>query len=151
MVEDGAGEVGESAEGVFGLETLSHVVLSGQRFHYIFGCGEDPVLAVGVEHEGVVVAVGGGDFVAAERQRTFDERTNGCLIIHDEKATEPSLAYLLSRMVHPQFPECIGVFRAVQRPTYDDMLNKQIEDVIKSKGRGKLDELFASDDTWVVQ
>jgi 2-oxoglutarate ferredoxin oxidoreductase subunit beta len=73
------------------------------------------------------------------------------LIIHDEKAQEPSLAYLLSRMVHPQFPECIGVFRAVERPTYDDMLNKQIEDVIKSKGRGKLDELFASDDTWVVQ
>jgi len=73
------------------------------------------------------------------------------LIIHDERAQEPSLAYLLSRMVHPQFPECIGVFRAVERPTYDDMLNKQIEDVIKVKGRGKLDELFASDDTWVVQ
>jgi 2-oxoglutarate ferredoxin oxidoreductase subunit beta len=73
------------------------------------------------------------------------------LIIHDEKAQEPSLAYLLSRMVHPQFPECIGVFRAVERPTYDDMLNKQIEDVIKTKGRGKLEDLFASDDTWVVQ
>jgi 2-oxoglutarate ferredoxin oxidoreductase subunit beta len=73
------------------------------------------------------------------------------LIIHDEKAQEPSLAYLLSRMVHPQFPECIGVFRAVERPTYDDMLNKQVEDVIKTKGRGKLEDLFASDDTWVVQ
>src|SRR5262249_42522449 len=38
------------------------------------------------------------------------------LLIHDEKAEEPSLAYLLSRMVYPRFPECIGVFRAVQRP-----------------------------------
>jgi 2-oxoglutarate ferredoxin oxidoreductase subunit beta len=74
------------------------------------------------------------------------------LLIHDEKAEEPSLAYLLSRMVYPRFPECVGVFRAVQRATYDEQLNKQIEDVIKSsKGRGKLEDLFASDDTWVVE
>src|SRR6266566_1857868 len=73
------------------------------------------------------------------------------LLIHDEKAEEPSLAYLLSRMVYPRFPECIGVFRCVQRPTYDDLLNKQIDDIVSKKGRGKLEELFASDDTWVVQ
>ena len=54
-------------------------------------------------------------------------------------------------MVYPHFPECVGVFRAVERPTYDDLLNKQIEDVIKAKGRGKLEDLFASDDTWVVK
>ena len=73
------------------------------------------------------------------------------LLIHDEKAEEPSLAYLLSRMVYPRFPECVGVYRCVQRPTYDDLLNKQIEDVVSKKGRGKLEELFANDDTWVVQ
>jgi len=72
------------------------------------------------------------------------------LLVHDEKAEEPSLAYLLSRMVHPVFPECIGVFRAVERPTYDDMINQQIEEAIKAKGRGKLEDLFANDDTWVV-
>jgi 2-oxoglutarate ferredoxin oxidoreductase subunit beta len=73
------------------------------------------------------------------------------LLIHDERAEEPSLAYLLSRMVHPRFPECVGVFRCVQRPTYDDLLNKQIEDVVRTKGKGKLDDLFASDDVWVVE
>ena len=73
------------------------------------------------------------------------------LLIHDEKAEEPSLAYLQSRMVYPRFPECVGVYRCVQHPTYDDLLNKQIEDVVAKKGRGKLEELFASDDTWVVQ
>jgi 2-oxoglutarate ferredoxin oxidoreductase subunit beta len=73
------------------------------------------------------------------------------LLIHDEKAEEPSLAYLLSRMVYPRFPECVGVFRNVERPTYDDLLNQQIEEAVKAKGRGKLDELFAADDTWVVQ
>jgi 2-oxoglutarate ferredoxin oxidoreductase subunit beta len=73
------------------------------------------------------------------------------LLIHDEKAEEPSLAYLLSRMVYPRFPECVGVFRCVDKPTYDEILNKQIEDAIKAKGRGKLEDLFASDDTWVVE
>ena len=73
------------------------------------------------------------------------------LLVHDEQADEPSLAYLLSRMVYPRFPECIGIFRAVERPTYDDLVNKQIEDVVKAKGKGKLEDLFANDDTWVVQ
>jgi 2-oxoglutarate ferredoxin oxidoreductase subunit beta len=73
------------------------------------------------------------------------------LLIHDEKAEEPSLAYLLSRMVYPRFPECVGVFRCVKRPTYDDLLNRQIEEVVRNKGRGKLEDLFASDDTWVVK
>jgi 2-oxoglutarate/2-oxoacid ferredoxin oxidoreductase subunit beta len=73
------------------------------------------------------------------------------LLIHDEKAEEPSLAYLLSRMVYPRFPECIGVFRCVERPTYDDMVNKQVEDLQRAKGRAKLEDLYASDDTWVVE
>ena len=73
------------------------------------------------------------------------------LLIHDEKAEEPSLAYLLSRMVYPRFPECVGIFRAVLKPTYEELLAKQIEDVRRTKGPGNLEELFASDDTWVVE
>ncbi len=73
------------------------------------------------------------------------------LLMHEEKAEEPSLAYLLSRMVYPRFPECVGVFRCAQRPCYDELVNKQVEDVIRSKGRGKLEDLFSSDDSWVVE
>jgi 2-oxoglutarate ferredoxin oxidoreductase subunit beta len=73
------------------------------------------------------------------------------LLVHDEKADEPSLAYLLSRMVHPAFPECIGVFRCVERPTYEEVLNKQVNDAIATRGAGKLEDLFASDETWVVE
>jgi 2-oxoglutarate ferredoxin oxidoreductase subunit beta len=73
------------------------------------------------------------------------------LLIHNEKAEEPSLAYLLSRMVYPHFPECVGVFRSVQRPTYGQVLEQQIADVIKARGPGKLEDLFAGDETWVVQ
>src|SRR5437763_801081 len=73
------------------------------------------------------------------------------LLIHDEKAEEPSLAYLLSRMVYARFPECVGVFRCVQLPTYEEQLNGQIEEAVRKKGPGNLEELFASDDTWVVK
>src|SRR5437660_1355627 len=60
------------------------------------------------------------------------------LLVHDAQAEEPSLAYLLSRMVHPEFPECVGIFRAVERPTFDELVNNQIEESIAAKGKGKL-------------
>jgi 2-oxoglutarate/2-oxoacid ferredoxin oxidoreductase subunit beta len=71
------------------------------------------------------------------------------LLFHDEKLTEPSLAYLLSRMRHPEFPEPIGVFRAVDRPRYEERLNEQIAEAT-AKRPGNLEALFNSGDTWEV-
>lgn len=73
------------------------------------------------------------------------------LLVHDEKAPQPSLAYLLSRMHYPDFPEPIGVFRAVDRPKYDELLNAQIANAVAKQGPGDLEKLFASGDTWVVE
>ncbi|MCL6501127.1 MAG: 2-oxoacid:ferredoxin oxidoreductase subunit beta [Pirellulales bacterium] len=75
--------------------------------------------------------------------------TEDDLLFHDEKAPEPTLAYLLSRMTYPEFPEPIGVFRAVDRPKYDESMNAQIAEA-RSKGEGDLDKLFHAGDTWVV-
>jgi 2-oxoglutarate ferredoxin oxidoreductase subunit beta len=77
--------------------------------------------------------------------------TEDDLLFHDEKASEPSLAYLLSRMRWEDgFPEPIGVFRAVNAPQYDELINKQVEDAIAKRGRGDLESLFNSGDTWTV-
>ena len=73
------------------------------------------------------------------------------LLFHDEKAPEPSLAYLLSRMRHPEFPEPIGVFRAVDHPKYDEELNKQIENARKNRGEGKIEELLNAGETWTIE
>lgn len=73
------------------------------------------------------------------------------LLFHDEKAKEPTLAYLLSRMYYPEFPEPIGIFRAVQQPTYDLMLQEQIEGAVAKGGEGTLEDLFSAGDTWVVE
>ncbi len=72
------------------------------------------------------------------------------LLFHDEKAPESQLAFLLSRLRTPRFPEPIGVFRAVERPTYDHMLNEQVRASAAERGPGTLEELFNSNETWVV-
>jgi 2-oxoglutarate ferredoxin oxidoreductase subunit beta len=77
--------------------------------------------------------------------------TEDDLLFHDEKAPEPSLAYLLSRMRHEDgFPEPIGVFRAVEKPQYDVMLNDQVTQATKERGPGDLAKVFAKMETWDV-
>jgi len=103
----------------------------------VFGKDRDKGIRLkGLEPE--VVALGNG---IAEKD----------LLVHDETALEPSLAYLLSRMHAPEFPEPIGVFRAVDRPKYDEMLNAQVEQAIQRQGPGDLDALFREGDTWTVE
>ncbi len=72
------------------------------------------------------------------------------LLFHDEKAANSQLAFLLSRMRHPEFPEPIGVFRDVDRPTYDDSINQQVVDAKSDKGDGDLSKLYNSGETWTV-
>ena len=72
------------------------------------------------------------------------------LLFHDEKAAEPSLAYLLSRMQHPDFPEPIGVYRCVEQPIYDQQLNDQVDMAREKQGPGDLNEVFHSGDTWTI-
>ncbi len=73
------------------------------------------------------------------------------LLFHDETQAEPSLAYLLSRMHYPEFPEPMGVFRCVERPTYEDLLMEQINGAVEKQGEGDLKDLFEAGDTWVVE
>jgi 2-oxoglutarate ferredoxin oxidoreductase subunit beta len=70
------------------------------------------------------------------------------LLVHNEFAREPSLAYLLSRMRHPEFPEPIGVFRSIQKPTYEEGIMAQIQESIQRKGKGDLRKLYHAADTW---
>ena len=77
--------------------------------------------------------------------------TEDDLLFHDERQAQPSLAYLLSRMHHPEFPEPMGVFRCVERPTYEAQVSGQIREAVKTKGEGTLERLFADGDTWVVE
>ena len=72
------------------------------------------------------------------------------LLFHDETMASPQLAFMLSRMMVPEFPEPLGVFRCVERDTYDAAINAQVESVIKERGAGQLNDLFRSGETWTV-
>ncbi len=71
------------------------------------------------------------------------------LLVHDESLVEPTHAYLLSRMRHPEYPVPMGVFRAVDRPTYDGMVRERVEADTKKETR-TLREYFLKGNTWRV-
>jgi 2-oxoglutarate ferredoxin oxidoreductase subunit beta len=73
------------------------------------------------------------------------------LLVHDEEAADPYLAYMLSRMWWPDFPVPVGVLRRVQRPTHDQLVSAQIADAQAREGTGDLDELLLAGETWVVE
>ena len=71
------------------------------------------------------------------------------LLYHDENAEESTLAFFLSRMKYPQFPEPIGIFRAIEKPTYNDLLDKQMAEAKLSMKSG-LEDIIKGDETWIV-
>ena len=71
------------------------------------------------------------------------------LLVHDERATEPTLAYFLSRMGPPRFPTPVGVFRAVNKPVYSELLMRQVR-AAQAQRPPDLDALFRQGETWVV-
>ena len=80
------------------------------------------------------------------------------VLTHDEAADEPTLAYLLSRFAHDEtpgaadpYPEPVGVFRAVKKPTYEELLDDRIAQAVAKKGPGKVEDLFKAEDVWTVQ
>jgi len=72
------------------------------------------------------------------------------LIVHNEKAPDSYLAYMLARMEYPVYPVPIGVFRDVDKPTYEALLAEQVESAVEKMGPGDLEKLINGGDTWVI-
>lgn len=73
------------------------------------------------------------------------------LLIHDEKAVSPALAFMLSRLRYPQYPEPIGVFRAIAAPVYDALIDDQVKRLTAEKGTPDLQKLLMGPDPWTVE
>ncbi len=80
------------------------------------------------------------------------DTTNGTddVLVFDEQAEGGALGFLLSRLERPEFPVPIGVFRAVERPTYEVGVKAQIESARARRGNGDLDALLRQGETWTV-
>ncbi|MBM0124267.1 2-oxoacid:ferredoxin oxidoreductase subunit beta [Pimelobacter simplex] len=68
---------------------------------------------------------------------------------HDPTEISPTRQFALSRMDEAEAVP-IGVFRQVERPTYDDLTRSQAADAVADRGRGRLQDLLDSGDTWTV-
>jgi 2-oxoglutarate ferredoxin oxidoreductase subunit beta len=71
-------------------------------------------------------------------------------VVHDAHADDPSQAFALSRLDDGSMSHVpIGIFRQVDRPTYDDLVREQIA-ASRESGDGDLAALLAGSDTWTV-
>jgi len=72
------------------------------------------------------------------------------LVVHDVTRADPSYAFALSRLDSGDFAHTpIGVFRSVEKPSYDELMAGQIA-AARSSGTGDLAALLAGNDTWDV-
>jgi 2-oxoglutarate ferredoxin oxidoreductase subunit beta len=73
------------------------------------------------------------------------------VLVHDELDDSPVRSILLAHLEdYLEMPTPIGVFRQIFKPTYDDGVEYQIEEVIKKKGEGDLEQVLFSGNTWAV-
>jgi len=75
------------------------------------------------------------------------------LWVHDEK--DFYKAQILVRMfddprVEGHLPRPFGVFYETERPCYEAVMEKQINDVMTAKGKGNLDKLLRGNETWTI-
>ena len=80
-----------------------------------------------------------------------DDPVSKGVAIHDESHQSPSYAFALASLARPDFPVPIGVFRAVEKPTYERMLQDQVDSALEQRGPGDLEALLNSGDTWTVE
>jgi len=71
------------------------------------------------------------------------------LLVHDEQSLS-SQAFLISRLRQPQFPEPMGVFRAVKQDGYVDLVRAQLTKAKAEKGQGDIQKLINGPETWTV-
>jgi 2-oxoglutarate/2-oxoacid ferredoxin oxidoreductase subunit beta len=80
--------------------------------------------------------------------------TENDLWIHDENDRVKAgilLRFFDDPEVHGAFPRPFGVFYREERPTYEYLLERQMQTAIERFGEGDLDELIAGSETWTIR
>jgi len=73
------------------------------------------------------------------------------LLVHDETDSTRLYAMLLAHLDEtPGYPTPIGVYRKINKPTYNEGVEQQIENVTAKLGKGDLEKVLFSGNTWEV-
>ncbi len=68
--------------------------------------------------------------------------------VYDE--TNSDMAYMVSRLPHPEFPTPIGVLKAVRKPAYEELYYDQVKAIGDTKSQ-ELEALLAGPDAWEMK
>jgi 2-oxoglutarate ferredoxin oxidoreductase subunit beta len=83
----------------------------------------------------------------------------GDILVHDAHNADPSTAFAISRLTAADYLDQspIGIFRQVQRPTYDDQAREQVASAVDAAEDGdagdrsaRLAALIGGGDTWTI-
>jgi 2-oxoglutarate ferredoxin oxidoreductase subunit beta len=81
---------------------------------------------------------------------TLEQGAADGAVVHDESRDNVSLALALAAL-EPPWPQVMGVLRAVERPTVDQLAREQEREAEKAtKGPATLEALLETGDTWDV-
>ena len=73
------------------------------------------------------------------------------IVVH-QAGGRPSLPFGLAHLsLGPHEATCFGVFRAVDKPRYEELMNEQIAKARNTRGDGDLNALFNAGETWTVE
>jgi 2-oxoglutarate/2-oxoacid ferredoxin oxidoreductase subunit beta len=72
------------------------------------------------------------------------------ILVHDASEPNPGIQYMLANMKYPEYPVALGVIRAVPGPTYEKLVEEQIDEIQKKAKIKCMDDLLTSGSTWNV-
>jgi 2-oxoglutarate ferredoxin oxidoreductase subunit beta len=105
-----------------------------------------PLRFGGQDEKGVVRNPNTGAFEIVD----VTAENEGSLVVHDAHAEDPSYAFALSRISTQDLRYTpVGVFRSVERPTYDAEMANQLK-TAQAAGEADLQKLLLGNDTWTV-
>ena len=121
------------------------------RDDFLIGLVHGEPITFGRDREWCVVHPPGGFGLEVRRTSEVDSTD---ILVHDATVTEPAYAFALSRLPGEDLRHTpIGVFRSVNRPTYDGIVQEQLA-AARSAAKGtpeeQLESLLNAGDTWSI-
>lgn len=79
-----------------------------------------------------------------------DGITEHDILVHDQYAKDPAIHLMLAKMSLPDYPIALGVIRSAPFPTYNQLLEDQMDLAKQTSKIQCMDDLLNSGDTWEI-
>ncbi|MFI5932713.1 2-oxoacid:ferredoxin oxidoreductase subunit beta [Actinoplanes sp. NPDC051494] len=131
-------------------------IFNDNAFEVLKDPGERDEHLIRLEHGQPITFGADQRFSVVHPEGSFGLRVQegGTPIVHDSTVDDPAYAFALSRLSGSDLSTTpIGIFRDVARPSYDELIQKQLLDA-KAQATGTPDEmlgeLLSAGDTWTI-